>query len=131
MLKTYTKILAESGWPNIFLVSPVQFEHIEGDKLKGNYGISAVTAPALVIDRGLRGKVLANTIHHELGHLLFKSKPHWWIYLYGTIMAKGGNKSDTRPYLYGHTEAELPDRKRLVHLTVLAAKRFNKRSILK
>lgn len=126
MRKTYLHILDELGWPNVFLVPESQFQHIEGDKLNGDYEISAVSAPAIMVNPGLRGKVLRNSIYHGLGHQLFKSKPHWWVYLYGYIMARGGGDHQPKPF-YGHTEADLPSRERLVHLSRLAARRFNKR----
>lgn len=132
MLKTFLSILAELCWPPIYLVSPRQFENTQGikrhgERVKGNWGISADFYPMISTVRGMRGKMLKNTLWHEIGHKIHSSKPHWWIYLFGDIMADGGNQQTERSVYYGHTRDELPSRERLLHLSILAAKRYNKK----
>lgn len=129
--KTYLRILDELGWPNIFIVGPEQFEHVEGEKWeKADYGVSSDWYPVITIRKGLKGRVLANTIYHELAHQLFPHRPHWWVYLYGYVMARGGGEWIRNEY-YGHTVDDLPPRPKLLELTRRAVKRFNERTIRK
>lgn len=127
MLKTYIKILEELDWPNIYLVSPQQFEHAEGDKIKGNYGIASDYQPIVTIARGLRGRKLSNTIYHEIGHHLFKFRPHWWIECFAEKMAGGGGRGDYS-VKFGHTIDELPARSALLKIAQRASRRFNEHS---
>jgi hypothetical protein len=119
----FLKILAELGYPPIWMISPEQFKHIEGVSVKGCYGISSTTYPVFTIDGGLRGKAKANTIYHEIGHLLFPNWPHWKIDLYGEIMARGGGRGHWANK-YGKKLEDMPNRAYLLKLSKRAVKRM-------
>lgn len=129
-------MLGELGWPKVYLVSARQFEKVEGDYLyKKNpdgseySGFSATKAPIITLHYNLRGKVLKNTIIHEILHIIYPWRQHWWIECAAEVLACGGGRGyySTK---YGHSPAELPSRDRLLHLVQLAVKRFNKKCYL-
>jgi hypothetical protein len=124
MLKTFKNILDELGWPNIYLISSEQFEHIDGDKMRGLYGIASDHEPVISINTGLRGRVLRNTLYHEIAHHLFPHRPHWWIECFAEKMAGGGGRG-YYSNLTGHTPDELPTRTSLLAVARRASKRFN------
>jgi hypothetical protein len=128
-LKAYDKILAETGYPLVYLVSPEQFEHVEGDKIHSDYGISAVTAPVFTIHKGLRGKVQANTLWHELLHILFPSWEHWRVELVAQRMARGGVDVNWDSYAkkYGHDLSEIPGREEMLKQIRKQVRKFNER----
>lgn len=122
----YLKILAELDWPPVYMVSHEQFEHIEGKSIKGNYGISGCKQPVIAIVGGLRGRVKANTIYHEIGHLLFPHRPHWWIDLFGEVMARGGGRGHWAKK-YNKTPDDMPPRAHLLKLARRASRRMKAR----
>lgn len=121
---TFLRILRELEWPNIYLVTPIQFEKVEGETIKGSYGISSVRHPVFALAKGLRGRVLANTIYHELSHHLFPTRPHWWIECLAERMAGGGGKG-YYSIKYGHSVDEMPSRAKCLQLMRKAVKRYN------
>lgn len=124
-MKAYNAILEELGWPNIFLVSPEQFKKIDGEGLEQSYGISGDKYPIIAIRKGLVWKTLRNTIYHEIAHIIFPHRDHWWIEAYAEKMAGGGG---TGIYCeeYGHSIDELPSREKLLALSRKASARLNK-----
>lgn len=138
-MKSYLLILEELGWPNIYLITDTQFRHIDGDGLYRDhknrrypvgeiyYGVSACKAPVVALRHNIRGKVLKNTIYHELLHILYPWAKHWWIECAAEVLAKGGGRGYYSEK-YGHTPEELPDREKLLHLIQLQVERFNRRS---
>jgi len=122
-MRAFDEIMGQLGWPPIYLVSPRQFESVEGDKMLSNYGISATKAPIITIRRGMQGKLLKNVLWHEIGHQLFKSRPHWWIEAFGEKMARGGGMGQYCRK-YGYSVDDLPSRNRLLVLARRAASRM-------
>ena len=122
----FLRILEELGWPQIYLVTPKQFEHIDGDKLESEFGNSNALHGIITIRQGLRGKVKRNTIWHEIGHIIHPNKPEWWIILFGEKMARGGGIGSSQ-YLNGHTSDELPARSVLLKLAQRASLRYNQK----
>lgn len=123
-MRAWIKILEETGWPRVYLVTPEQFERIEGDKIKGADGIASETYPVITIRRGLTGKALKNTLYHELAHILFPHRQHWWVEAFAEKMARGGGKGEFCTQ-YGHSPDELPPRKKLIESARRASKRLN------
>lgn len=122
--RTFLRILEELEWPRIYLVSPKQFYHAEGDKIKGSYGMAGLGDSIITLEKGLRGRVLANTIYHEIAHHLFPHRKHWWIECAAERLAKGGGRGywsiQSR-----HTVDEMPSRNEMLKLFRRASKRFN------
>lgn len=116
-MKSYLTIMEELGWPKIYLVPDIQFRKIDGlglyrdhknRRYPGEYytGISSKYEPVIALRHNLRGKELWNTIYHEILHLLYPWRKHWWIECAAEILAKGGGRgyySDK----YGHTPEDI------------------------
>lgn len=124
--RTFLKLWEELGKPNVYLVAPKQFENAEGDKLEDCYGISSEQRPIITVARGLRGRVLKNTICHEIAHHLWPWRKHWWIEAFAERMADGGG-AGYYCKKYRHTADELPPRQELLRLARRASARFNER----
>lgn len=123
MNKTYLKVLKELNWPPVFLVSPEHFENVEGDKIHGSDGIASNDFSVITIGKGLRGRKLVNTLAHEIFHILFSSRPHWWIETAAERYANGGG----RGYWSGKfdkTLDDVPSRKEIVRLARLSGNRL-------
>jgi hypothetical protein len=118
------KILEELEWPRIYLLTTRQFEKVDGTKIKGLYGIASDEHPVITVEKGLRGKVLSNTIYHEIGHHLFPHRPHWWIECAAERLAGGGGKGYWS-IKYEHSIDEMPSRSKLLRTFRSASKRFN------
>ena len=123
MDRTFLKILKEMDFPPVFLISIEQYEHVDGCSLEGDFGISSVKYPVFAIRKGLRGRVKENVLYHEIAHILFPSRSHWWIEAFAERMARGGG----RGYFctkYGHTVDDVPPRARLLELARRAGRRL-------
>jgi hypothetical protein len=123
-MREFDHILEQLDWPPIYLVSPRQFESVEGDQLMSADGIASVKHPIITIKRGLRGKRIVNVLWHEIGHKLFPSWRHWRIEAFAEKMARGGGKG-AYCAAYGHSVDDLPSRDRLLTLAKRAARRMN------
>lgn len=126
MNRTFLKILEELDWPPIYLVHEKQFEMTEGDKLQGDFGMSSCESRVITIRKGLRGRVLKNVLYHEAGHVLFPSKPHWWIENFAEVMARGGGRGYWAKK-YGKPVEDMPPRARLLALARRASRRLKGR----
>lgn len=115
--------MKELDFPPVFLISTEQYEHIDGCSLEGDYGISSVKYPVFAIRKGLRGRVKENVIFHEIFHILFPNRPHWWIECAAERMARGGGRGFWSAR-YGKTINDVPPRSRLLELARRASRRM-------
>jgi hypothetical protein len=118
VIQLWENILNRIGNPPIRLVFNDEWKQITGHDLGNAHG-RASRRHHLVGVR-YRGRTLAQieeTLWHEAGHLLFPSRPHWWIECYGEKMAGTGNGQGRYSARYGHTADELPPREKLVKLS--------------
>lgn len=127
VVRAFDKIMRQLDWPPIYLVSTAQFESVDGDRLMGDFGIASADHPIITVRRGLKGKILANTLWHEIGHKLFPSRRHWWIDAFGEKMARGGGMGSYCKK-YGHSVDDLPPRAELLRLARLAARRMKRQT---
>jgi hypothetical protein len=105
------------------MIPPEQFRHIEGASVKGCDGISSVRYPVFTIRSGLRGKAKLNTLYHEIFHILFPHRPHWWIENAAEIMARGGGRGYYATK-YKKPLEDMPPRSHLLKLARRASKRM-------
>src|ERR1700690_356761 len=119
-------ILEELGWPNVYLLTPEQFEHVEGDKVGSDFGISSVKYPVLTLRKGLRGRCKRNIIYHEIGHIIFPNRRPWWVECFAERMANGGGQGYYAKR-YGPSIEELPPRSYLLRLARFASARLNRK----
>jgi hypothetical protein len=124
----FARIIKELEYPPIYLVSPAHFENVDGSKMEGDtlYGMAARQFPIIVIKPGLKGKVRANVIYHEIAHHLWPWRKHWWIEAFAEKMARGGGKG-LYCNKYGRSVADLPSREVLLSMAIQAGQRFKKR----
>jgi hypothetical protein len=122
----FLRILAELDYPPIWMVSPEQFKNVEGISTKGSYGISSTKYPIFTIQSGLRGKVRANTIYHECFHILFPSRPHWWVENASEVMARGGGRGYYAKK-YNKSIEDMPPRSYILKLAKRASKRMKEK----
>lgn len=121
--------MSEIDYPPIFLVSPEQFWKLEKKSIKGCYGISGEKHPIISITSGLRGKVKANTIWHEVLHILFPRWKHWRIECAAERLAGGGGRGYFSKK-YGHTVDEMPPREKLISIVRRASARMKKKTLI-
>lgn len=130
--KTLLRILKELNYPPVFLVPDEQFANLEGDGVEDDYGISSYVCafPIYALRKGMRGKVLANVIYHEIGHKIFPYRKHWWIECFAEKMARGGGRGYYSKK-YGHTPDELPNREKLARASERASERLKQEYVKK
>jgi len=114
------------GTDKLRLVSPSEFYQISGFTVSNYLGLSDKSNNIYYVRRGEP----IRTYIHELLHLLFKSRPHWWIYcvawkLTGQKIIPGRGKA----YGYGNgffvdtaRIKELPSKTKLLRLIQSAYK---------
>ena len=122
-MKVFLEILRELDYPHIFLVPVEQMEHIE-TKMLGVYGMASDKYPVISVLPNLRGKVRTNTIYHEIFHILFPHRPHWWIECAAERMARGGGRGYWSKK-YNHTIDDVPSRDRILKLARQASRKIN------
>ena len=105
------------------LVGPAEFRQLEGYGVSRNYGISGLTHPVVYVRRGQK----LDTHVHEILHLLFRSRPHWWIFEAAWKIA--GTPPNQRGWAYGYGKSlwagghKVEARGHLLQLAQAAAKR--------
>lgn len=124
-MRLFDRILEELGWPEIYLVSPEQFEKLEEPPYE-YWGMSGARHPVIAIVGKQDYKNRRNTIYHEILHLLFPHREHWWIECAAKRLARGGEHGEWSKK-YGKTMDDVPDRKTIVKMCVRASRKFNER----
>jgi len=70
-------------------------------------------------------KQIANTIVHEIVHILWPNKPHWWAECFAQKLTGGGPKWTGRySYRYGHSINDLPSRAKCIKLAQNRARKL-------
>lgn len=113
---------------NVRLVTPKEFNEISGYSLGSFWGRADTRKEVITVKRNRSLRRIRHTIAHELAHLLFPTKPHWWIecFAYRIVPVKneyGRYGRYTRRY--GHSYRELPSKTRLIEIANRAAKRLD------
>lgn len=131
--KGWLRIMKELNWPPIFLIPPRQFSMLDGEDNKEDnsinnkvWGLSATEYPVIALHPDLTGKVLDNTIYHEIAHHLWPWKPHWWIDVFGEKMARGGGRGYWANR-EGKTPDDIPDRDQLLIMARRQAEKLKQR----
>lgn len=110
--------------PPVRLVFNNEWKEITGQNLGKALGRASREEMIIGIRyRGLDLGEIKENLWHELGHILFPSKPHWWIECYGEIMSRHGNGAGYYSKQYGHSPSELPSREKLLVMSKKATLR--------
>jgi len=128
----FNKIKQQLGNPPVSLVDQQTFKELTGVGLNnyvGRYGwyVDSFGNIYYIITLRYRKRTIPQikkTIYHEIAHILFPSKPHWWIECFAEKLSgcKGYKHWATK---YNHSTKDLPSRKKLIELAIKASKRLN------
>ena len=114
--------------PDIRIVRPKDFKDITGSALGNSLGTVNRKKRVITVKRNRPFLEIKNAIVHELAHLLFPTKPHWWIecFAYRIIPVKYEYvKVGRYTERYNHSPRELPSKKKCIELAKKAAERLN------
>lgn len=121
----FSSIMDEIGSPGIHLVTQAEFKRITGRGLNRYWGRANVEHRVITVRNNLTHEQAVNIIWHEIAHLLYPKKPHWWIECYAAVMSR--NESVMRfARRYRHDPSELPGRYCLLEITRVAVRKYNK-----
>jgi len=112
--------------PPIQLLRPSEFKKITGVSLNAYVGRCHHHTQSITTKRNMPLNEIKHTIWHEIGHVLFRSKPHWWIELYADVMSKHCGYKRYAPK-YGKSKSIMPPRTKLLELSVRAGRRLVQR----
>lgn len=59
---------------------------------------------------------------HEIAHIIYPNKKHWWIEAYSSILANTKNWFCYHAEKYNHSKDELPEREKLIEMTIKKVK---------
>ena len=121
----YADILAQVGNPPIELLTPTEYAARTGHGLGNFYGMSNNRHNVITVRKSRPDADVRNTLWHEIAHILFPSKPHWWIECFAAVMAP---TDDVGRYAtrYAKTPADMPSKAELLRLARLSAARLRK-----
>lgn len=127
--RVYREIIIEAGHPRIKLISVKKWnEENPGFEADKAYGFCNVEKRYITINYKYAGTLLEirDTIWHEILHILFEYKKHWWIYCSAEKLS--GNIH--RTYESGcfiHDRDDVPDRCELIKTVRRTSARLNKK----
>lgn len=125
-MRSFDRILAELGWPRIYLVSVEQFIQLEGWSPKEAWGGQGDKYPVICIVGKPYPKQRLNIQYHEILHHLFPHREEWWREAVAEKLARGGGRGEWCRES-GHTLDDVPDRATLVKLCIRASERWNRK----
>lgn len=139
-ISVYLEVMELMGWPNVYLIPPAQFQHVEGPKFclhkrgSGNRrytgsdytGFSSDKEPVVTSLDKMSIKELKNNFIHEVEHQIVPWRKHWWIECAAEKLAGGGGRGyySTK---YGHTPDDVPSKEKLIRIFRKASRKFNAR----
>lgn len=84
--RSFRAILKKVGSPPIKLVSSGEFYEITGARLGSFCGRCSPKHRIVTVNRNRPLEDIKDTLWHEVAHILFPSKPHWWIECFASKM---------------------------------------------
>jgi len=114
--RSFETIKRELGSPEIELITPSEFKERTGASLGYFLGRANLDGDKLItVKRNRPLGEIKNTLYHECLHILFRSRPHWWIECAAEKLSGAGvrGKYSSR---YGHSPADLPSRVKLLQM---------------
>ena len=121
--RSWASILREAGEPPVRLVAPAEFRERTGYGLNAYVGRASPQDGLIVVKKNRPLADIKNTLWHELLHILFPSRPHWWIECAAAILSRTG-QTGRYSRKYGHTPADLPPRAKLVRMCRRSSERL-------
>ena len=88
--RSYKAILRKVGDPPIRLVQSGDFYRTTGARLGDFSGRCSIPLRIITVNRNRSLGHIKNTLWHEIAHVLFPSRPHWWIECFASKMSGSG-----------------------------------------
>jgi len=105
------------GNPDIRLVPKDEWVKITDKNVGDNVGMSNDYFNIItVVPEDLSTSEIREVTFHEIAHIIFPNKPHWWIGCYSSVVAQTKDWFCYHAERYGHTKDELPNRARLIEM---------------
>jgi len=123
----YYKALFGMNNMDVRIVRPKDFKDITGFALGSAHGKADRKKRVITVKRNRTFLQIRKTIVHELAHLLFPTKPHWWIECFAYRIIPVKNKyGEVGRYTerYDHSPRDIPSKKKCIELAKKAAKRL-------
>jgi len=80
----------------------------------------------IVVKVGLSQDKITVILYHEILHLLFPTRPHWWVERASFVLSKSELPNPGRyTKRYNKQDVEIESRSEIIRLTKLASKRLN------
>ena len=131
----FNRIMDKLDHPPIRLVRQSEYKQITGHGFSYAYGIANWKHNIICVRFQKRDiKTIKNTLWHEIAHLLFRSRPHWWIECfaykmqprphytyYSNITVCSAGRYSAR---YNHAPSDLPSKARLLDMVCKASQRM-------
>jgi hypothetical protein len=132
MNKTFTNILHKLGDPPIKLLSPKEYENSEckHTKLLNQYGKSCIVCKSITVNEKLNKNILLVTLYEEVLHILFKSKPHYWIELVA-VKLSGRRAFCKWAKKYNKLEVKIESKAKILKLAIKASERMKRNQTTK
>ena len=118
----YMRIIKELDYPPAFLADHEHFAMLEGEEKKSEnmvndltWGIASPEQGVFVVHPWIEGKERSNVIYHEIAHILWPWRQHWWIEMFAEIMARGGGRGHYSK-LYNKSKKDMPSRSKLLKM---------------
>ena len=122
--KLFKIILRKTSNPDIKLVTPKKWDKLFPDFKLDCYGRCSIRHHIITCRyKNVHSKFQINdTLAHEVMHILFPSKPHWWIEC-AALKFMGYYTRGYHTRHAGRAMSDMPDIRKLKRLIKLAAKR--------
>ena len=115
--KIFNKYKKLFGNPDVKLVIKHEWIRITDEDIGDNVGMSnGFYKLVTVAPETLDGSEIQEVLVHELAHIIFPNKPHWWIECFSSKVARTRDGFMYYSSIYGHTKAELPSRNELIEM---------------
>lgn len=108
------------GNPDVDLVHPERWLEVTDEDIGDNVGMSSDYFKIVtVVYNELSLSEFREVSIHEIAHIIFPNKRHWWIECYSSVVAKTRNWFCYHAEKYGHSKKELPKREKLIEMTIV------------
>lgn len=102
---------------DVELVSNKEWEQVTGIKIGDNVGWSNLDYGIItIVPSGLSLSEIREVTIHEIMHILFPYKPHYWIECFSFKVAKSQEGFLYYTDKYNHSPKELPKREKLIEM---------------
>ena len=113
----FGKMLSEIGCNgSIALLSNDDFKNLTGFGIGSCYGKCQFKYRVITVRIGNRPLIdIKNTLWHEIGHILWNNKAHWFIECFASVM-NDDNRIGRYSTKYGHSKNDIPARGELLEM---------------